>query len=196
MTSLDQLVRLLAKLPGIGRKSATRMAYHILNSDSDYADSLAHYITEMRERIKPCSVCGSYTEVDPCDICTDQRRDHSMVCVVETAQDVAVLESARVFPGIYHVLGGVISPIDGVGPDDIRIPRLLERIGEGQIREVVLATNPTVEGDTTALYIARQIEGIEGVTTTRLALGLPVGGDLEYVDRMTLERSLRGRTQV
>lgn len=194
MTSLDHLVRLLAKLPGIGRKSATRMAYHILDADAAYAESLSQYILEMRTRIHPCKVCGAYTEEDPCSICSDERRDHSMVCVVETAQDVAVLESARVFPGVYHVLGGVISPIDGVGPDDIRIPDLLARLESGRIREVVLATNPTVEGDTTALYIARRLEEFDGVSTTRLALGLPVGGDLEYVDRMTLERSLRGRT--
>ncbi|MFW6363713.1 MAG: recombination mediator RecR [Spirochaeta sp.] len=196
MNSLDQLVRLLAKLPGVGRKSATRMAYHILDADQEYADTLSRTITEMRARIHPCSVCGSFTEVDPCTVCSDERRDHTMICVVETAQDVAVLESARVFPGVYHVLGGVISPIDGIGPDDVYIPQLLTRVRGGEVREVVLATNPTVEGDTTALYIARQLEDIDGVTTTRLALGLPVGGDLEYVDRMTLERSLRGRTSV
>ncbi|GAB6091045.1 recombination mediator RecR [Spirochaeta dissipatitropha] len=196
MTRLDELIRLLSKLPGIGRKSASRMAYYILETDVDYAARLSETILEMREKIHPCPVCGSFTETDPCKVCDDQSRDHSMVCVVETAQDVSVLESARVFPGVYHVLGGVISPIDGIGPDNVRIAELMERVEQGQIREVVLATNPTVEGDTTALYIARLLEQIEHVTTSRLALGLPVGGDLEYVDRMTLERSLRGRTSM
>lgn len=196
MTSLDHLVRLLSKLPGIGKKSATRMAYFILDADRDYAESLSSCVAEMRRSIRPCSICGAFTEQDPCHICTDSRRESGLICVVETAQDVAVLETARVFPGRYHVLGGVISPIDGVGPDNIRVAELMKRVQGGGISEIVLATNPTVEGDTTALYIAKQFESVEGVSVTRLALGMPVGGDLEYVDRMTLERSLRGRTRL
>ncbi len=196
MTSLDLLVKQLSRLPGLGRKSATRMAYHILESDGTYARDLADLIGNIKERIRPCSVCGRFTENDPCSVCSDSRRDSSMICVVETAQDVEVMEHARVFPGVYHVLGGVISPLDGVGPGDIRLAELLERVKAAGECEVVLATNPTVEGDTTALFIAHQLEGQDGVKVTRLALGMPVGGDLEYVDRMTLERSLYGRTKV
>ncbi len=193
MTVLDSLIKQLSRLPGVGRKSAVRMAYHILRADEGYAAALAESIVHLRQRIRPCSVCGNYTEADPCDICSDPSRDRSIICVVEQAQDIAVLESTREYRGLYHALTGVISPIDGVGPDDLTIGRLLERLRGGEVTEVILATNPTVEGDTTALYLVRLLER-EGVKASRLALGLPVGGDLEYADRLTIARSLRGRT--
>ena len=191
---LASLIKQLSRLPGIGTKSATRLAYHLLQADPAYAESLAEQIRTIQHRVRRCSQCGSYTEADPCDICCDTRRDRSTICVVEQPQDVAVLEATGAFAGLYHVLGGVISPIDGVGPEDLTVSDLLLRCSEG-VTEVVLATNPTVEGDTTALYLARMLEQ-QGLTVSRLALGLPVGGDLEYADRLTIERSLKGRTRL
>lgn len=193
MTILDSLTEQLSRLPGIGKKSALRIAYYLLQADSAYNERLATEIRELQSRIRRCSVCGNYTERDPCDICTDPSRDRSTVCVVEHPQDVAVLEASREYNGLYHVLGGVISPIDGVGPEDLSIASLIARVHEEGVTEVILATNPTVEGDTTALYLVRLLEE-RGVKTSRLALGLPVGGDIEYADRLTIARSLRGRT--
>ncbi len=191
--TLTHLIKHLSRLPGIGAKSAARIAYHLLQGDQAYAESLADDIRNLQSRVRRCSICGAYTEADPCDICTDARRDRSVICVVEQPQDVSVLEATSAFTGLYHVLGGVISPIDGVGPEDLSIAKLVERAtGLG---EVIIATNPTVEGDTTALYVARLLEE-RGVSVSRLALGLPVGGDLEYADRLTIERSLRGRTRL
>jgi recombination protein RecR len=192
MTTLESLIRRLSRLPGIGPKSAARLAYYLLEADSGYVAGLAQDISQLKERIRRCSICGSFTESDPCAICTDATRERDLICVVERAQDVPALEASGAFAGVYHVLGGVISPIDGVGPNDLRVAQLLSRLQEG-VREVIIATNPTVEGDTTALYVARLVRE-HGVTVSRLALGLPVGGDLEYVDRLTIERSLRGRT--
>jgi recombination protein RecR len=193
VTVLDTLVKLLSRLPGIGRKSAVRLAYSLLNSDDSYTSALAESIIHLKQRIRPCSICGNYTEADPCDICSDRSRDRTTICVVEQAQDIAVLEATREYRGLYHALTGVISPIDGVGPDDLTIGRLVERARADEVTELILATNPTVEGDTTALYLVRLLER-EGVKVSRLALGLPVGGDLEYADRLTIARSLRGRT--
>lgn len=193
MTVLDTLVKHLSRLPGVGRKSALRIAYHLLATDEGFTTALAQSIMHLKERIRPCSVCGNYTEADPCDICSDPGRDRTTICVVEQPQDIAVLETTREYRGLYHALTGVISPIDGVGPEDLKIGKLIERLHSGEVREVILATNPTVEGDTTALYLARLLEE-RGVTVSRLALGLPVGGDLEYADRLTIARSLRGRT--
>jgi recombination protein RecR len=192
--SLAKLVKLLTKLPGIGPKSATRLAYYILQSDPGYAERLGHEIQTIQQRIRRCSTCGSYTEQDPCIVCTDSSRERNLVCVVEQPQDVSVVEASGAFRGVYHVLGGVISPIDGVGPDDLTVAALVERCA-GEINEVIIATNPTVEGDTTALYLAKMLEE-QGLSVSRLALGLPVGGDLEYADRLTIERSFRGRTQM
>lgn len=194
MTVLDSLIRRLSRLPGIGPKSATRIVYHLLDADSSFVVGLAGDIGQLRERIRRCSTCGGYTEQDPCAICSDPTRERELVCVVERAQDVPALEASGAFRGVYHVLGGVISPIDGIGPDDLRVAELLGRINSG-IHEVIIATNPTVEGDTTALYVAKLLRERE-VPVSRLALGLPVGGDLEYVDRLTIERSLRGRTPI
>lgn len=192
--AIGRLVKLLSRLPGIGPKSATRLAYHILQSDAAYAARLGEEIQSIQSRVRRCSVCGAYTEADPCSVCSDPMRDRSMMCVVEQPQDVAVLEQSSAFRGMYHVLGGVIAPLDGVGPDDLSISGLLQRCAEG-VAEVIVATNPTVEGDTTALYLAKMLEE-RGLSVTRLALGLPVGGDIEYADRLTLERSFRGRTRL
>ncbi len=195
MTALDSLVVLLSKLPGIGKKSATRIAYHILDMDTAYAHALADRLDKLHESIKRCSICGAFTESDPCSICVDPARDASMLCVVERPQDVRVIEDAREFRGHFHVLGGVIAPLEGIGPQDLSIGKLLERVRKDSVKEVILAMNPTVEGDTTALYIQRLLKNYD-TTLTRLASGLPVGGDLEYADRLTLSRSLRGRIKM
>lgn len=193
MNALDELIDSLSRLPGVGKKSATRLAYHLLGADSSYNQKLAEQIGTIKERIVSCSICGNYTEEDPCEICRDSSRDRSVVCVVEQPQDVAVLEQTHEYRGLYHVVGGVISPIDGIGPENLRIGSLMSRIEKEGTEEVILATNPTVEGDTTALYISKMLEK-RSVKVSRLALGLPVGGDLEYADRLTIARSLRHRT--
>ena len=190
---LTHLIKQLSRLPGIGVKSAARIAYYLLQTDPAYTESLSDDIREIQHRIRRCSVCGSFTEADPCDVCSDPQRDRSRICVVEQPQDVPVLEATRAFAGLYHVLGGVISPIDGIGPEDLSVAKLIDRATD--VSEVILATNPTVEGDTTALYVAKLLEE-RGIPVSRLALGLPVGGDLEYADRLTIERSLRGRTRL
>lgn len=194
-TVLDQLIQQIGRLPGLGRKSATRIAYALLTGERARAQRLGSLIGELHERIVRCSVCGSYTEDDPCRVCTDTSRDRFTLCVVEQPQDVAALEASHEYHGLYHVLGGVIAPIDGVGPEDLAIGSLLARARDEGISEVIIATNPTVEGDTTALYVARELEQTS-VTVSRLALGMPVGGDLEYTDRLTIARSLRGRTSL
>jgi recombination protein RecR len=193
MKSLDTLVSRLSRLPGIGKKSAVRIAYYLLRADSAFAAGLAQAITQVRERVKTCGGCGNYTEEDLCPVCGDPARDTGTICVVEQPQDISALESTGEYRGLYHVLGGVISPLDGVGPQDLTIGRLMDRIKTLHVREIILATNPTVEGDTTALYLLKLLENAD-VKVSRLALGLPVGGDLEYADRLTLVRSLRGRT--
>ncbi len=195
MNSLDRLVASFAKLPGIGKKSATRMAYHVLDADRSYARLLGEQLVALHDNIKRCSVCGSYTESDPCPICLDSTRDRSVICAVERAQDVRVIEESGEFRGLFHVLGGTIAPLDGVGPEDLAIGSLIERILKGGIAEVIIATNPTIEGDTTALYLQKALK-TTGVLVSRLASGLPVGGDLEYADRLTLSRSFRGRTPI
>jgi len=195
MNALDRLVASLSKLPGVGKKSATRLAYHVLDADRSYARQLAEQLLALHDAIRLCSRCGSYTESDPCPVCADPTRDDSVLCVVERPQDVRVIEEAREFRGRFHVLGGVIAPLDGIGPDDLSIAPLLERVRGGAVKEVILATNPTVEGDTTALYVQKMLAGT-GVVVSRLASGLPVGGDLEYADRLTLSRSFRGRVRL
>jgi recombination protein RecR len=193
--ALEDLVGLLTRLPGIGRKSALRVAYYLLKADPSFADSLADRIRDLKGSIRFCSVCGSYAEADPCSVCSSPARDHALICAVEQPQDVVTIEASREFRGLYHVLGGLISPLDGVGPEDLKIRELVARAGSGEVTEVVVATNPTVEGDTTALYLKRLLEPT-GVAVTRLATGIPVGGDLEYADRLTLARSFRGRTRL
>jgi recombination protein RecR len=193
--ALEELVGLLTRLPGIGRKSALRVAYHLLKSDASFSEALADKIRDLKGSILFCSICGSYTESDPCPVCSSPSRDRGVICAVEQPQDVVTIEGSHEYHGLYHVLGGLISPLDGVGPEDLRIRELVERSSGGEVSEVVVATNPTVEGDTTALYLKRLLEPT-GVSVTRLATGIPVGGDLEYADRLTLARSFRGRTKL
>jgi len=193
--SLEDLVARLSRLPGIGKKSALRIAYYILRADESYAAGLSAAVARLRSGVRNCPDCGNYTEETPCSICRDPARDAGLLCVVEQPQDVAALEATGEFSGLYHVLMGALSPLDGVGPRELTIGKLMERVRIHGVREVILATNPTVEGDTTALYIIKLLEPM-GVKVSRLALGLPVGGDLEYADRLTLARSLRGRTVV
>jgi recombination protein RecR len=195
MNTLDRLVILLAKLPGVGKKSAGRMAYHILETSPDYARDVARELAALHQSIKHCSVCGAFTETDPCPICSDPGRDISILCVVEKAQDVRVIDESREFHGRFHVLGGLIAPLEGIGPNDLTIGRLLSRVRKEGVREVILAMNPTMEGDTTALYVQKLLRDT-GADVTRLASGLPVGGDLEYADRLTLSRSFRGRVKL
>ncbi|MBQ0166705.1 MAG: recombination protein RecR [Treponema sp.] len=192
MNAIEELADSFSRLPGIGKKSAMRISYHLLNEDPAFLSQFARELTTLHQRIKRCSVCGAYTETDPCAICSDLLRDRSLLCVVEQPQDVMTIDASHEFRGLFHVLGGVIAPLEGIGPTQLSIGRLVERVKEGEIKEVIIATNPTVEGDTTALYIQR-ILAPTGVTVSRLASGLPVGGDLEYADKLTLARSFRGR---
>jgi recombination protein RecR len=196
MNALDELTDSFARLPGIGKKSAARIVNSLLKADRAYVQRFAGQLAALQDRIKPCSVCGAWTESDPCPICSNPMRDRASICVVEQPQDVQTIESAHEYTGLYHVLGGAISPIDGVGPDQLTISALLSRVKDGSVQEVILATNPTVEGDTTALYLQQVLARTEGIKVTRLASGIPVGGDLEYTDKLTLMRSFRGRTQL
>jgi recombination protein RecR len=195
VTALERLIETLAKMPGLGRKSASRLAYYLLKTDASFVQGLARDLVQLKERVKNCPVCGNYTEEVPCRICIDRERDRSILCVVEEPKDLLSIELTRQYRGLYHVLMGVISPIDGVGPANLRIESLLARVREGGIREVIVATNPTVEGDTTAVYLSGLLKSLP-VVVTRLALGLPVGGDLEYADRLTLARALEGRRRL
>ena len=197
--ALDRLITLFSKLPGIGKKSAGRITYHILDSSPALAAALAKELAGLHQAIRRCSVCGGFTESDPCSVCCDSGRDHSIICVVECAQDMRIIEESREFPGVYHVLGGLIAPLEGVSPADLSIDKLISRLrGSGsdrQIKELILALNPTVEGDTTALYLQKQLKGFP-VEVTRLASGMPVGGNIEYIDKLTLSRSFRGRVKI
>ena len=192
---VQRLIDELARLPGIGRKSAQRLAFHILNIEEVDAERLANAILEMRRQVSLCERCFNVAAGVECKVCLDTRRDPSVVCVVERAQDIVVLEKTQEFAGRYHVLGGSISPISGIGPDQLKFRELLARIDAEGIKEVIAATNPTVEGDTTALYMARVLKPL-GVKVTRLASGLPVGGDLDYADELTLGRALVGRQEL
>lgn len=193
MNAIDEITESFSRLPGIGKKSAGRIVNFLLKADSSFMNRLSMQIANLQQRIHPCSVCGAWTESDPCPICGDNSRDRTTVCVVEQPQDVAIIENCHDYRGLFHVLGGVIAPLEGISPDSLRIKELLERVKGGEIKEVILATNPNVEGDTTALYIQNLLKD-SGVKVTRLASGLPVGGDLEYIDRLTLARSFMGRS--
>ena len=193
MTTLDRIIDGFARLPGLGRKTAARIAYFILHADNRYVESLATDLLKLKEVIRPCRRCFTYTESDLCDVCSDSRRDTTTICVVEESQDVDTLERTGEFRGLYHVLGGTIAPMDGVGPDDLTIGALLARVAAEPIDEVIVATNPTVEGETTGLYVIHQLEP-QKIRISQLALGLPVGSDLEYADRLTIARALEGRT--
>jgi recombination protein RecR len=192
VNALERLISNLAHLPGLGRKSASRIAYYLLRSEESISRALADDLARLKQTIQPCSVCGAFTDVDPCSICTDASRDGSLLCVVEDPKDVLTIESIREYRGLYHVLMGAISPIDGVGPGDLRIASLLKRVDQGGVKEVIIATNPTVEGETTSLYLLKALRN-SAVKVTRLAFGLPVGGDLEFADSQTLARALKGR---
>jgi recombination protein RecR len=195
LNAIDRLTALFSKLPGLGKKSAARLVYHILDADPAYARALGAELSAFHGSVRRCSRCGGFTEDDPCPICADPARDSSILCVVERAQDVRVIEEAREFRGRFHVLGGLIAPLEGITPEKLRIGELAARVRRENICEVILAMNPTVEGDTTALYIQKTLAGLSA-EVTRLASGLPVGGDLEYADRLTLSRSFRGRVKL
>ena len=196
MNALEDLIDNLCRLPGIGKKSAARLAYHILKQEPPYAHRLVDSLYKLHESIKPCPICGAFTDQDVCTVCSDPGRDGSCICVVEQPQDVYTLMSMGEYRGLFHVLGGVIAPLEGIGPEQLRIASLVKRIGNGTaVKEVILATNPTIEGDTTALYIQKVLRDLP-VEVTRLASGLPVGGDLEYTDKLTLMRSFKGRIKI
>jgi len=195
MNALDELTQSFSRLPGIGKKTASRISHSLLKMDQSFLTLFAHQLLSLHERIKICSICGSYTEQDPCSICTDTMRDQALLCLVEDPRDVQTIEASHEFNGLFHVLGGLISPLDGIGPDQLRIIPLINRIKENKITEVIIATNPTVEGDTTALYIQQILKPFP-ISVSRLASGLPVGGDLEYADKLTLARSFKGRTSL
>ena len=185
----------LQKLPGIGAKGAQRLAFHILKNPRDDAERLCDAIRDVKERVTYCTVCNNITDQDPCVFCESPSRDGRVICVVEEPQNVSVIEKTREFRGKYHVLMGALSPLQGVGPDDLRIKGLLTRVGEGTVEEVILATNPTVEGEATALYLARLLKPL-GVRVTRIAMGIPVGSDLEYADEVTMTRAMEGRRDI
>jgi recombination protein RecR len=191
--AIQDLIDALGRLPGIGPKSAQRIAFHILQADSEIADSLVDAVRTVKDRVKFCTDCGNVSEEEQCRICRDPRRDPSKICVVEEPKDVIAVERTREFRGKYHVLGGAISPIDGIGPDQLRIRELMQRLSDSTITEIILATDPNLEGEATATYLARLIKPM-GISVSRLASGLPVGGDLEYADEVTLGRAFEGRT--
>ena len=192
---IARLVAELAKLPGVGERTAARLAFHILRAPVEDARALAQAIADLRTKIRLCSSCWDFTEQDPCVVCKDERRDAALLCVVAHPQDVIAIERTGGYRGRYHVLHGVLSPLDGIGPDDLRIAELVKRCGDGRIREVIVATNPSVEGETTAIYLAKLLRPL-GVRTSRIATGVPMGGELEYADRLTLARALDGRREL
>ncbi|MGB3184380.1 MAG: recombination mediator RecR [Ornithinimicrobium sp.] len=189
---VQDLIDELGRLPGIGPKSAQRIAFHLLTADPEDVRNLATALTEIKERVQFCDICGNVAEGEQCRVCLDPRRDKALICVVEQSQDVAAIERTREFRGRYHVLGGAINPMAGVGPDDLRIKELLTRLADGSVAEVIIATDPNLEGEATATYLARLLISLE-VRVSRLASGLPVGGDLEYADEVTLGRAFEGR---
>lgn len=192
---LAKLVEQFRRLPGIGPKSATRLAYYVLEMEKSQAQALAQAIVEAKDKIGYCSVCYNFTDTDPCKICQAQSRDNTIICVVEEPRAVAAIERSRDYRGLYHVLHGALSPLDGIGPEDIRIKELLQRLQAGNIREVIMATDPDVEGEATAMYLARLLKPL-GVKATRIAHGLPVGGDIEYVDEVTLAKAVENRREL
>lgn len=192
---LNRLIAELSKLPGIGGKTAQRLAFHILSLSEEEAESLAQSITSAKKEMKYCSVCGNLSDTDPCSICSDSTRDKSTVCVVENPRDVFAMERVREFHGLYHVLNGAISPMDGIGPEDINLRSLIVRLQTEDVKEIILATNPNIEGEATAMYIAKLVKP-SGIRVTRIAHGLPVGGDLEYADEVTLSKAMEGRREL
>lgn len=192
---VQDLIDELGRLPGIGPKSAQRIAFHIVQTESFDVSRLAQILTDVREKVHFCQICGNVSEQETCGICRDPRRNRALICVVEEAKDVVAIERTREFRGLYHVLGGAISPIDGIGPDNLRIRELMQRLADGEVTEVIIATDPNLEGEATATYLSRLLTTLE-IRVTRLASGLPVGGDLEYADEVTLGRAFEGRRTV
>lgn len=192
---LERLTRELSKLPGIGMKSATRLAFYILRSDPSYVANLVDALQDVKKKITLCSSCCNLTEENPCKICSSSSRDHGVVCVVEEPSDMSAIEKAGYFKGVYHILHGALSPLDGIGPEDLKIESLINRIKSGTFKEVIVATNPSVEGEATALYLSRALKS-SGVRLTRIASGVPMGGDLEYTDQMTIIRALENRHEL
>ncbi len=193
--AVKKLSEELQKLPGIGRKTAERLVFSLLKSKSQQTSLLARALTYLVEKVKLCHLCGGITEVEPCAICTDEKRDKSIICVIEQPLDIALLERTGSFNGLYHVLGGTLSPLDGIGPELLRIEQLIKRVKEGKVIEVIVATNPTMDGEATALYLSKVLRPL-GVKASRIARGVPVGSDLEYVDEITLVKSIEGRREI
>lgn len=194
-TALKRLIHSLGKLPGIGEKTAARLAFHILRQPSDYAKELAQALVDVKERMRICSVCCNLSEDDPCEICSDPKRSDAAICVVEEPRDLIAIEKVREHKGRYHILHGSLSPIDGVGPEELKIRELLGRLHDGDVKEVIVATNPTVSGEATALYLSKLIKPL-GVRVTRIAHGVPVGGSLEFIDEATLSKALENRREI
>lgn len=191
---IDDLTNSFSRLPGIGKKSAARIVNNLLKANPAYIQNFARQLSELQQKIKHCSVCGAWTEINPCPICSNPLRDKSLICVVEQPQDVITIDSTGTFSGLFHVLGGVIAPLEGIGPEQLNIASLLNRAKTEAIKEIIIATNPTFEGDSTAMYLQRLLSEFSTIKVTRLATGIPVGGDLEYADKLTLARSFSGRT--
>ena len=192
---ISRLIEEFSKLPGVGRKTAQRLAFHVINMNTNDVESLSKAIIDAKREIKYCSVCCNITDTDPCSMCSNKNRDSSIICVVEDPRDVAAMERTREFKGKYHVLNGVISPMDGIGPDMIKIKELIVRLGNEDVKELIMATNPTIEGEATAMYIARLVKPM-GIKVTRIAHGLPVGGELKYADEVTITKALEGRREI
>ncbi len=193
--AMTRLIHELSKLPGVGPRTAQRLAFHILTLSDSEVGKLAEALLEAKARIGFCATCGQLTEVSPCATCQDPGRDRTLLCVVEEAKDVIAMEKTRIFKGLYHVLGGAISPLEGIGPEELRIKELLERVKTGTFKEMIIATDPNIEGEATALYLSKIFQPV-GIRITRLARGLPVGGDLEYIDEITLSKAFEGRTDL
>lgn len=193
--SFSKLIEVFQKMPGVGHKSAVRMAYYVLSLSDEDAQKMISAISDAKEKIHYCSLCQNITETDPCEICGNDRRDSSLICVVEQPKDVIALEKTREYYGIYHVLHGAISPMDGIGPDDIKIKELVSRVASGDIKEVIMANSPSIEGEATAMYISKLLKPF-GVKVSRIAYGLPVGADLEYADQVTLVKAIEGRHEI
>ena len=191
--SIEKLIEEFEKLPSIGHKTAVRLAFHMLNSSLEDCEQFANTIIDTKKNLKYCSVCNNITDTDPCPICSNAKRNQEVICVVEDVRDIVQIEKTHEYNGVYHVLNGVISPMNGIGPNDIKLKELMTRIGSGEVKELILATNPNVEGEATAMYISKLVKPFD-IKTTRIAHGIPIGGDLEYVDEVTLAKALENRT--
>ena len=194
-TSFSKLVDVFRKMPGVGSKSAVRMAYHILSLSDEDTKEIISAISDAKQKIHYCSICQNITETDPCEICSNPKRDRTLLCVMDKPKDVIALEKTREYFGLYHVLHGSISPMDGIGPDDLKIKELLSRVAEGEFKEIIMANNPSIEGEATAMYISKLLKPF-GVKVSRIAYGVPVGGDLEYADQITLAKAIEGRREI